>query len=472
MKAQELIAFLGTFAAAKAKQPVDSAGGDQAKQRKQKELPKVYKELTLSEFEGLQEKEDAWLVAFSAGGTATRVWQSGSPHCHLRHKHGQLSGVACWSGSMSSAWSAIPVIACMALITVHTTASTPLAAAKGHYAAPAEGTLSIPQAACAPSTLPAALTRSWQSSQAVSMSQRAGSCLLADVCQGQLAGPQCPVTQRQRCPWASIRLIGQAHHACRWLCQGPARRSRTLPPCGFVQKVSLCKHLAAHAAEALPLCLQMSLLGPAALRRWTPPPCWRAPSCKLWADRAAKVVPALLAGASAGASCAAELEEWNSAALELGGLTGFAHVNLSATDFMQAEAAGVATAHLQAEPCRLQAVLLPFGDKDEVLPFKGGPHISTLHTPVELLCLPPHIKPSWPLQWCAAARSRRLASLTGSAMAYLLTTRPAGWRCRKALVVGSSAAIQRHLAMGYRVSQQGSKDPSNSHLLPSCLQGG
>ena len=83
MKAQELIAFLETFAAAKAKQPVDSAGGDQAKQRKQKELPKVYKELTLSEFEGLQEKEDAWLVAFSAGGTATRVWQSGSPHCWL-----------------------------------------------------------------------------------------------------------------------------------------------------------------------------------------------------------------------------------------------------------------------------------------------------------------------------------------------------------------------------------------------------
>ena len=79
MKAQELIAFLEKFAAAKAKQPADGAVGDQAKQNKRKELPKVYKELTLLEFEGLQEKEDAWLVAFSAGGTANRVWQPGSP---------------------------------------------------------------------------------------------------------------------------------------------------------------------------------------------------------------------------------------------------------------------------------------------------------------------------------------------------------------------------------------------------------
>ena len=94
-----------------------------------------------------------------------------------------------------------------------------------------------------------------------------------------------------------------------------------------------------------------------------------------------KKVPALLAGASVGASCAAELEEWNSAAMDLGGLTGFAHVNLSAADFKQAEAAGVATARLQAEPCRLQAVLLPFGDKDEAMPFKGVPHV-TLHMPL------------------------------------------------------------------------------------------
>ena len=107
-------------------------------------------------------------------------------------------------------------------------------------------------------------------------------------------------------------------------------------------------------------------------------------------------MPALLAGASVGASCAAELEEWNGAAMELGDLTGSAHVNLSTADFKQAEAVGVATAHLEAEPCRLQAVLLPFGDKDEAVPFKGVLHIA-FHAPVDLLWLPPHMEPSWPL---------------------------------------------------------------------------
>ena len=73
MKAQELIAFLEKFAAAKAKSPASSADGSQAKQKEKKELPRVYKELTLSELEGLQDEEDAWLVAFSAGGTANRL---------------------------------------------------------------------------------------------------------------------------------------------------------------------------------------------------------------------------------------------------------------------------------------------------------------------------------------------------------------------------------------------------------------
>ena len=102
MKAQELIAFLEKFAAAKAKPPASSADGNQAKQKKQKELSKVYKELTLSEFEGLQDKEDAWLVVFSAGGSLGLL-------SHLRHKHGLPSGVACWSGSMSAARSASAV---------------------------------------------------------------------------------------------------------------------------------------------------------------------------------------------------------------------------------------------------------------------------------------------------------------------------------------------------------------------------
>ena len=129
-------------------------------------------------------------------------------------------------------------------------------------------------------------------------------------------------------------------------------------------------------------------------------------------------MPALLAGASVDASCAAELEKWNSAAVDLGGLTGFAHVNLSAADFKQAEAAGVATGLLQAEPCRLQAVLLPFGEKDEAVPFKGVPHVFTFQTPIDLMCLPLH--------WCAAARIRCPASLTGSAMACLMEGQQGG----------------------------------------------
>ena len=110
MKAQELIAFLEKFAAAKAKPPASSADGNQAKQKKKKELPRVYKELTLSEFEGLQDKEDAWLVAFSAGGTANRgILGNLGLFSHLCHKHGLPSGVACWSGSMSSTRSASAV---------------------------------------------------------------------------------------------------------------------------------------------------------------------------------------------------------------------------------------------------------------------------------------------------------------------------------------------------------------------------
>ena len=174
------------------------------------------------------------------------------------------------------------------------------------------------------------------------------------------------------------------------------------------------------------MCLQTPLLGAAALMSRTPPLCCMAPSCRHWADCTASVVPALLAGASAGDSCAAELEEWNSAAMELGGLTGFAHVNLSAADFKQAEAAGVAIVHLQAEPCRLQAVLLPFGDKDEAMPITGVLHVSTSLTSVESECLPSHLELSWPLHWCAAASIRCLASLTGSAMACPREGQPGG----------------------------------------------
>ena len=204
------------------------------------------------------------------------------------------------------------------------------------------------------------------------MARRADSDLPADFCQGHLAGPYLPVTQCERHLSERIRLIVQS------------------PPCLQVPLPGTCAQelwptalwFCANAVPvALSLCLQVPLLGPAAFMGWTPPPCCTALSCKHWADRATKVVPALPAGASAGASCAAELEEWNSAAMELGGLTGFAHVNLRAADFKQAEAAGVAIARLQAEPCRLQAVLLPFGDKDEAMPFTGVPHVPTFHTP-------------------------------------------------------------------------------------------
>ena len=109
MKAQELMTFLEQFAAAKAKQPASSADGSQAKPKNKKELPRVYKELTLPEFEGLQDMEDAWLVAFSAGGAANRDWQFGSLQCQLCDKHVLPSGVACWSGSMSLARSASAV---------------------------------------------------------------------------------------------------------------------------------------------------------------------------------------------------------------------------------------------------------------------------------------------------------------------------------------------------------------------------
>ena len=72
--------------------------------------------------------------------------------------------------------------------------------------------------------------------------------------------------------------------------------------------------------------------------------------------------------------CGKELEEWNKLNVQLGGIALSAQVNISsalAAEQKLLEGMGLDVKGLQKQPCSMQVVLLPFGDKDEPLLFKG-----------------------------------------------------------------------------------------------------
>ncbi|KAL0035526.1 hypothetical protein WJX77_010582 [Trebouxia sp. C0004] len=76
-----------------------------------------------------------------------------------------------------------------------------------------------------------------------------------------------------------------------------------------------------------------------------------------------------------GSSCSLELREWNKVNFQLSAVTLAGQVNISnaaAGELMQLQEVGVDVQALQKQPCSLQVVLLPFGEKDEPLLFKGN----------------------------------------------------------------------------------------------------
>lgn len=76
-----------------------------------------------------------------------------------------------------------------------------------------------------------------------------------------------------------------------------------------------------------------------------------------------------------GSSCSPELKEWNKVNFQLSAITLAGQVNVSnasAAELRQLQKAGVDVEALQKQPCSLQVVLLPFGEKDEPLLFKGN----------------------------------------------------------------------------------------------------
>ena len=77
-----------------------------------------------------------------------------------------------------------------------------------------------------------------------------------------------------------------------------------------------------------------------------------------------------------GSSCSQELKEWNKINFQLSAITLAGQVNISnasAGELRQLQEVGVDVGALQKQPCSLQVVLLPFGEKDEPLLFKGEP---------------------------------------------------------------------------------------------------
>ena len=91
----------------------------------------------------------------------------------------------------------------------------------------------------------------------------------------------------------------------------------------------------------------------------------------------------VLADASKGSSCSQELAEWNKVNVQLGGMTLSAQVNVSsatAAEQKQVQDIGVDIKALQKEPCSMQVVLLPFGEKDEPLLFSGNQSSNRLLT--------------------------------------------------------------------------------------------
>ena len=115
----------------------------------------------------------------------------------------------------------------------------------------------------------------------------------------------------------------------------------------------------------------------------------------------------VLADASKGSSCSQELAEWNKVNVQLGGMTLSAQVNVSsatAAEQKQVQDIGVDIKALQKEPCSMQVVLLPFGEKDEPLLFSGSQSSNRLLT---------HLTARW--------RARSLTLLLARSLARSLT---------------------------------------------------
>jgi len=77
-----------------------------------------------------------------------------------------------------------------------------------------------------------------------------------------------------------------------------------------------------------------------------------------------------------GSSCSQELREWNKINFQLSAVTLAGQVNFSnasAGELRQLQEVGVDVEALHKQPCSLQVVLLPFGEKDEPHLFKGEP---------------------------------------------------------------------------------------------------
>lgn len=79
-KAAELIAFLSKQAGSAASSEADDSstsqgpekGSGQKQKQEEKKDPKIVRDLNMTEFEGLSDEEDAWLVAFYSGAVTYR----------------------------------------------------------------------------------------------------------------------------------------------------------------------------------------------------------------------------------------------------------------------------------------------------------------------------------------------------------------------------------------------------------------
>ena len=81
-------------------------------------------------------------------------------------------------------------------------------------------------------------------------------------------------------------------------------------------------------------------------------------------------------GYAGGVECSKELKEWNKVNFQLSGMTLAAQVNISEVSNQEMKGLkgiGLDGKALLAKPCSMQVVLLPFGEKDEPLLYKGKP---------------------------------------------------------------------------------------------------
>lgn len=78
------------------------------------------------------------------------------------------------------------------------------------------------------------------------------------------------------------------------------------------------------------------------------------------------------------ADCSKELKEWNKVNFQLSGMTLAGQINvshISDEDLKTLEGIGLDVTALQKKPCSMQIVLLPFGEKDEPVLYKGTHHL-------------------------------------------------------------------------------------------------